>query len=172
MNNDKVTQNTVYALPDEIITRADISRLLREVEVLDSELTAIAVRAGVGVATEQSPRLSTNLSAFLTLNRIDLKENQARSGLIKQLRELKDDAAVIHFTFASAADQESLAKLVHWVRGAINPHAVIEIGLQPSLIAGVMVRTENQIHDLSLRNAFRSHADFLVKELENLRVGR
>lgn len=167
MNENTAAKNK-FLLPDNVVSRADISRLVRELETLDAELTAMAVRAGVGVAGQTAPRLSEGLAAFLTLNKLDLKDSHRRGELVESLRKLKDHVPIVHLTFAGTADQESLAKLVSWLRKSVDSQAVIEVGLQPDLVAGVLVRTENKILDLSLRNAMRGHTSALVKQLEAL----
>jgi F0F1-type ATP synthase delta subunit len=72
-------------------------------------------------------------------------------------------------TFAVTADPESLQQLALWLRTTINPQAVIAVGLQPSLVAGVYLRTPNHVHDLSLRAMLKNGRGLLVEELGALR---
>jgi F0F1-type ATP synthase delta subunit len=72
-------------------------------------------------------------------------------------------------TFAVEADRESLMQLAQWVRETVHPQAVIAVGLQPGLIAGVYLRTPNHVHDLSLRAALDGGHEILVNDLEALR---
>jgi F0F1-type ATP synthase delta subunit len=51
----------------------------------------------------------------------------------------------------------------------VHKQAVIEVGLQPALIAGVYIRTPNHVQDLSLRAMLKGGRDILIKELEALR---
>ena len=154
-----------------IITRVDISRLIDEMEQLDNDLTASMVRTKAGVATDFKPKLSTQLEAFLVQNKLILSNGQQREQVIAELRTLKEKAPAIHMTFAVPADRESLQQLVQWIRSSAHPQAIISVGLQPALIAGVHLRTPNHVHDLSLRAMFKeSHAQ-LVDQLETLRKG-
>ena len=158
-----------FILPSSVMTRLDVSRLVYEVERLDSELTAAAVRAKTGAPQSAQPTVSEQLANFLTQNKLAFNSSQSRSALVQQLRILKDKVPVIHMTFAVQSDPESLQQIVQWLRTSVHPQAVISVGLQPSLVAGVYLRTPNHVHDLSLRTLLTGQHDVLVKELEALR---
>jgi hypothetical protein len=59
--------------------------------------------------------------------------------------------------------------LAQWLRTSIHPQAVIAVGLQPALVAGVYLRTPNHVKDLSLRAKLESSRGLLLKEVEKLR---
>ena len=75
-------------------------------------------------------------------------------------------------TFAVSADRESLSQIAHWLRESVHPQAVISVGMQPALVAGVYMRTPNKVFDLSLRGALSGQHGALVKELETYRGRR
>ena len=85
---------------------------------------------------------------------------------------MKDKVPVIHMTFAVQADPTSLQQIVQWLRSSVHPQVVISVGLQPSLVAGVYMRTPNHVRDLSLRTLLTGQHEVLVKELEALRGTR
>lgn len=161
-----------FSLPASVVSRIDVSRLVAEAERLDNAMTAAAVRKKIGSDAATLPAMSQQLSEFLQMNDIKLEESKARSVLIKQLRALKDKVPVIHMTFAVETDVESLQQLTAWLRQSIHPQAVVDVGLQPGLVAGVYLRTPNHVHDLSLRGKLQGSRDLLVKELGALRVGK
>lgn len=173
MSEAAVKTATDFVLPSGIVTRADLSRLLREVEYIDNELTTAVVRSKASAPAQPLPALSSQLKEFLDTNglRLDVS-TQARTDLLKQLRLMKEKAPVIHMTFAVSADSMSLQKLVAWVRASVHAQALIEVGLQPGLVAGVHLRTPNRVHDFSLRTKLEGQHDLLVKELEALRGSR
>lgn len=158
-----------FVLPSSVVTRIDVSRLVNEVEKLDSDLTTAAVRAKTGAPQAARPTVSEQLASFLTQNKLAFDTSQSRSALVQQLRILKDKVPVIHMTFAVQSDPESLQQIVQWLRTSVHPQAVISVGLQPSLVAGVYLRTPNHVRDLSLRTLLSGQHDVLVKELEALR---
>jgi len=158
-----------FILPASVVSKVDVSRIVGELEQIDNERTTAEVREKVGVSDESDIMLSRQLSEFLEQNQLSINTSRERSELIKRLRVLKETVPVIHLTFATPADRESLGKLVQWLRGSLHPLAVIEVGLQPALIAGVSIRTPNHIHDLSMRAMIKEHHGELVKELEALR---
>ena len=73
-------------------------------------------------------------------------------------------------TFASEADRESLGQLALWLRTSVHPQAVIDVGLQPGLVAGVYLRTANRVFDLSLKGALKQGRGILASDLEALRA--
>lgn len=164
---------TDFKLPPSVVSKVDVSRLVHEVEMVDDALTSAGIRAKAGASEQVRPTVSEQLNDFLQLNNVTLDTNgQARAALIKQLRLLKDKAPILHMTFAVEADRDSLGQLVQYLRESIHPQAIVAIGLQPGLVAGVYLRTPNHVHDLSLRAALKGGRDVLTKELGALRGKR
>lgn len=175
MSKKKVTEtpaataHEALILPTTVVTKIDVSRLAKEMERVDSEMTAATVRKKVGAQQQSQPVMSEGLMNFLQLNKLEIQTGKERTAIVKDLRTLKDKVPVLHMTFAVTADVESLQKLIAWVRESIHPQAVIAVGLQPALVAGVYLRTPNHVHDLSVRGALEGRHGLLVEELESLR---
>lgn len=155
-------------LPPSLVTRIDMARLISEVEQLDADMTAEAARTKVGAASGARPVLSDQLTDFLTVNQVDVESAEQRRQAIAGLRQLKDEAPVVHMTFATTADQASLSKLADWLRRSVHPQSLMVVGLQPNLIGGVYVRTTNQVHDLSVRAKLANSRHLLVEAVEEL----
>ena len=158
-----------FTLPPSIVSKVDVSHLVNELEEIDNQQTSDAVREKVGAQSESQLVPSEQLADFLQQNKLELGNSLQRSELIKQLRQLKENVQVIHLTFAVAADRDSLRQLVAWLRESVHPQTVIDVGLQPALVAGVSIRTPNRVHDLSMRSVLRKNHGLLVKELGALR---
>lgn len=157
-----------FILPPSVVSKIDVSRLVNEVERVDVEMTTATVRAKTGSYQQVAPTMSDQLVDFLNQNRITLNDSHDRANLIKLLRQLKDHVPIINMTFTVEADRESLQQLVQWLRTSVHRQAVIAVGLQPAMIAGVYLRTPNRVHDLSLRGALEGSQDLLIKELRSL----
>lgn len=157
---------TQLILPPNVVSKVDVSRLVSEVERIDNELTEASIRTDAGQATVMQPRISEQFAQLLEVNKLAFTTSTERSELIRQVRILKDKAPTIHMTFAVEADRESLQSIAQWLRSSVHPQAVIAVGLQPALVAGVYLRTPNHVHDLSLRARLDAGRDLLVKELE------
>ncbi len=169
MNESSVKRYTDFILPFSIVSKADVARLVSEFEQVDNELTTMSVRAKTVAQPYSQPVLSRQLTDFLNQNKIVLHNAQERNDLLHQLYLLKDNVSIIHLTFAVPADPQSLRYLAQWLRASIHPQAIISVGLQPSLVAGVYVRTPNHVHDLSVRARLAQQHGLLVKELGALR---
>lgn len=160
---------TDFVLPQNLVSKMDISRLVKEVERVDNELTTASVHEKVGADQGEKPVYSEHLTSFLEQNQLSLDDSHQRTELIKQMRELKDKLPVIHMTFSVPADGQSLQQIAKWLRESIHPQTVIDVGLQPALVAGVYLRTPNHVMDLSLRAALDGHREDLARELETIR---
>jgi hypothetical protein len=156
-----------FILPPSLTTKLDLAKIIREVEAIGQELESQKIR-GQSQDGYKIPPMSSGLSDFLSINKIDFMNDQARMILSEQLRALKDKVPIIHFTFASAADPQSLQQLVAWIRKELHPWTLIEVGVQPALIGGAYIRTPNHVHDFSMRSLFKNNSDVLVKDLEEL----
>ncbi len=155
MSDAKAPDYTTFSLPASLISRVDVSRIMREFEAFDNALTAKTVREKAGTKTDEIPAVSAQLQSFLDANPVDVNNTTLRSEYITQLRRLKDSAPVVHMTFAVVADTESLQQLAAWLRDSVHPQAVIDAHIQPALVAGAYIRTPNRVFDLSVRNALR-----------------
>ena len=171
MSQVDLDSSQAFKLPDDVIGRSDVSHLLREIERLDNEITALNARERVGASVESTLALSDRLEDFLQLNELDLQDTQQRQQLIHRLRQFKDQAPVVHMTFASSADQESLGEIVRWVRQSIHPGVLVSVGLQPGIIGGVYLRTPNHVWDLSVRSQLARHRHLITEQVEALSGG-
>jgi F0F1-type ATP synthase delta subunit len=152
-----------------VITRLDVSHLVDELERVDNDLTTATIRASTGGPAVVQPAFTQQMIDFLAQNELKIDDTRQRGDLIKELRLLKDSVPTIHMTFAVTADPHSLQELAQWIRTNVDPRAVIAVGLQPSLVAGVYLRTPNHVHDLSLRQMLKAGRGKLVEELGALR---
>lgn len=170
MTKTEIKAYSEFILPPSTVSKIDLSRLVHEVEWIDGELTTKSVRAKAGIHKAPQLVLSEQLTDLLHQNKLNILNmtSHERTQLLQQLRLLKEKVPIIHMTFATAADSESLGRLIAWVRESVHSQAVIVIGLQPALVAGVYIRTPNRVHDFSLRSKLESSHDVLVKQVEAL----
>jgi len=166
--SDKADKAPEYVLPPTLIGHADVARLIREIEAVDGEVQAQKVRGGREV---HLPAVSQSMSDFLELNKLDMTDGRALTALRSWLQQLKDHAPVVHMTFATEADPESLQQVVGWLREQAHPHTLLSVGLQPALVMGAYMRTPNQVHDFTVRALLKDKRDIIVGELERLHAG-
>jgi hypothetical protein len=157
-----------FVLPSALVTRADLSRLVRDIESIDNDLEAQKARNhATGHNGYTMPTLSRALTDFAELNKLDLADDQIRMLLKDQMKVMKEKAPVLHMTFAVEADPVSLQQLVDYVRKEIHPQALLSIGMQPGLVGGVYLRTPNHIHDFSVRSRLSSVRGLIAQDLES-----
>ena len=166
--NETMT-HTKFVLPMTIVSAADLARLVHEIEAVDASMTTEAIHERVGAEAQAMSMLSPTLEEFLSSNQLALTDAKIRSELLHQMQLLKDAIPTVHMTFAVPADRGSLEELAQWLRTSVHPQAIIAVGLQPALVAGVYVRTANKVHDFSVRGLLHGQHGSLVGQLEALR---
>ena len=158
-----------YVLPVSLTGHSDLSRLGRAVEVLESNLQAQRVRSAD--APVQLQAIGQAQNDFIEQNTLDVADADTLAALKAALRKIKDHAPVMDMTFANEVDPYLLQKLVLWLRTEIHPHALLDVGLQPSLVGGVYLRTPNKVHDFSVKALLKNKRDIIFEELQKLHAG-
>lgn len=148
-------------LPLTLVGPSDITRLLRELKGLDDFF--VATKARKSGTSMQPPRLTRLLDEMARENRINLLETQERTKLEDQLEQLQKSAPMLHLSFAAEPSPKALERILIWLRENIDAHALVRVGLQPSIAAGCVLRTPNKIFDMSLRAHLEKQEDYLVK---------
>jgi F0F1-type ATP synthase delta subunit len=156
-------QSRRLKLPVLIVGTSDVTRLRREVEALNDYLHEAGLRK---VQSTSLPKLSRLLESMAQENDLNLLTEADRNFLQAFLEKLLKSAPMVRISFAVDPSSAFMSKIVTWFRTNIDPNTLVQIGLQPTIAAGCVVRTSNHYYDLSLRKFFAQHADLLVKKME------
>jgi hypothetical protein len=148
-----------FKLPLSVITTADLSRLIRELSSLDEYF--ISSNARQSGQPNQPPRLTRPLDQIARDNQINLLDDGHRKALVAQLDKIMTSAPPLHLSFASEPAPKILEKILAWLRENIHPYALIQVGLQPGIAAGCVLRTPNKVFDMSLRKHLESQRPYL-----------
>lgn len=154
-------------LPLSIIGRMDVARLLRELDALDNFLETAVLRE-----PDKKPKLPKTSGLFdemLQQNKLDGLLKSDRREMRKFLEEIRTSAPVMHMSFSSDPSPLFLQKLISWLRNDINPLVLLQVGLQPTIGAGCIVRTTNRHFDFSLRQRFSEEKKALINKLHELK---
>lgn len=168
MSNVASELHSQLILPTSIVSKLDLSRVANEIERVDQEIMSAKIRYKSGVLPDVQGMSSDQLNDLLIANKLQINDSKQRTNLLIQLRKLTESVPVVHMTFASAADNETLQLLVGWLRKSVHHQAVVSVGLQPGLIGGVYVRTPNHVYDLSVRSQLAGKRHLLLESLETL----
>lgn len=145
--------NVAVVLPLSVITTMDLSRVLRELSLLDEFLLQSSIRTPGTPMT--LPRLSRLLDETATVNKMNLLEQQDRTVLIAALTSIKERAPRLHISLTAEPSAQFINKISEYIRANISSTALIQIGLQPTIAAGCIFRTPNRQFDFSLRQHLR-----------------
>ena len=157
---------TSMKLPTLVFGVVEVRRLLREIESLDEFMQQANIRQEHGVQAPQLPRVSRMLDALASENHCNLLKKPERDRLSQFLQSVASSAPSIHMSFATDPSAAFTAKIVSWLRTYIHPLVLLQIGLQPTIAAGCIVRTNNRVFDMSLRHRFEEQQAILIKSLQ------
>jgi hypothetical protein len=152
-------------LPTVIASRKDIIRLHREIRAFIDAVTQSIMRHDNPV---QYPAISEQLRALAVANQVDMRDPKNCEGMLERLDYLKEHAPSIHISFPTEPTAEVLERLVTWFREEVDPNVVIQVGLQPTIAAGVVVRTPNHQFDFSLRRHLYANRQKLGEALQRV----
>ena len=157
------------ALPISIVDKTDVVRMQRELNKLDDFYVAAAARkAGVSI---QAPRIMHMLDQTARDNKINLLEAGQRKQLNDALTAIVNQAPSLNISFASEPSPKSLEQILTWFRTNIHPQTLLQVGLQPNIAAGCVLRTPNQVFDMSLRAHFKEQEPYLAKLIGGVASG-
>lgn len=162
----KLDKPDQLVLPSSVTGRSEISRLLLEIEAVDYDFEAQAIRNPDAALI--MPAISRRLQELTTVNNVSVEDTKHRKHLIELLRTAKDKAPTLHIAFASEPDPAILSQLVSWIRQNLHPVALVTVGVQPALVGGCIIRTPDHIYDFSFRNHLRSAQPMLMERLKAL----
>jgi hypothetical protein len=148
-------------LPLTVVSQVDAARVLRELNALDDFFVSAAVRK-TGVPM-QPPRLTRSLGNIARDNGLNLLEDQDRKALAIKLDEIIGKAPILHISFAAEPSPAALERILIWLRDNIHPQVLVQVGLQPNIAAGCVLRSNNRIFDMSLRSFLDKQEPYLVQ---------
>ncbi len=154
-------QKRQFVLPASLAEPADIARATREIDEVDDAMREAEIRAP-GSATAL-PRMSKGLLEMAEVNGLNLLTQVDRAKTVKLLEALKQTSPVLHISFAAEPSPTFVTTIITRLRQSIHPYVLVQIGLQPSLAGGCMVRTENKMFDFSLRQHLQKNKHLLAK---------
>lgn len=140
-----------FKLPVQIVTPADISRLVREIDEIEAFFEESSLKAAT---TKTIPQASQQLTALMNENTLNIVHKNDRAMLALFLKHLRLKAPLVHISFATDPKPDFLMKLVLWFRSNAHPHVLVQIGLQPNIAAGCVLRTTNKYFDFSFKQHF------------------
>lgn len=150
-------------LPPTLASRQDLTHLHRELRVFSDLVMQSIMRHDKPI---KYPPISAMLRALAVENQLDLRDETVCKNLLDKLEALKQSAPTIHISFPSDPSPEVVQRLIVWLRTEVDPNIVIQIGLQPTIAAGIVMRTPNLFFDFSLRRHFYNNRHKLIEALK------
>jgi F0F1-type ATP synthase delta subunit len=157
-------------LPNSVISQIDLARLLRELNNLEDFFAGAKLRTS-GTAM-QLPKLSRQMDQLARDNKANLLDEADRMRLNQALKSIYEQAPKLHMSFASEPSARAFEQVLVWLRENVHQHALVQIGLQPAIAAGIVMRTPNRIFDMSLRARLEDQKTYLARLIKGAVDGR
>jgi hypothetical protein len=156
-------EGSALRLPFSIVTLANVNRLVRELEAVDDFLRQSALRQG-GMPVNL-PRTGQLLGEFVAVNKLNLLKQEDITRAKTFMTTMQKRAPTIHISFSVEPTTAFINKLIIWLRQNIHPAVLLKIGLEPNLVVGCVVRTNNKEFDFSLKKHLNGRREVLNKLL-------
>ena len=164
--NSQKAETKILKLPEIIVGSADLRRLVREIEAISDFLVQSKIRSGSdGGKSVQPPHTTQLLDELSKSLELNLLEKTGQDQLKEFLKKAQISAPVVHISFASDPPPQFMGKIVQWFRREIHPMVLLNVGLEPSIAAGCIVRTSSRVFDLSLRSSLMKQQPLLREYL-------
>jgi F0F1-type ATP synthase delta subunit len=135
---------------------------MRELEDFENSMSESHVRG------HHVPAPTPLLKDIADFNKLDLHKKEARQLVRIMLDDLRTTAPVVHISFAVEPDVKFITDIAKWFREEIAPNIVLQIGVQPSIGVGCVVRTTNKFFDFSLRKHLVDSSDLFKQRIEGV----
>lgn len=157
-------------IPTTLVSQSDINRLIRELDGLnDFFISAAARKAGSPV---KPPRITFLLEQLARDNKFNLLEESQRLNFKTELEQILKSAPLLHISFAAEPSPKVIDIILGWLRTNVHPLILLQVGLQPTIAAGCVVRTQNHIFDMSLRSYLQQQEGYLVELIQGAISGK
>lgn len=144
-------------LPPTLTGPKELVLAKREITKLEGALIEARVAAKTARIKKELPARSRLLDDLLQLNSLTADET-GLAELLKQLDLAEKQAPRLRLSFAAEPDGAGLGRLVEWFRTKVSGDVLIEVGVQPTIAGGMILRTSRRRYDFSLRSAMTEHA--------------
>jgi F0F1-type ATP synthase delta subunit len=104
---------------------------------------------------------------MVAANKLNLLVETDREKLVSFLSDVREKAPEIHMSFSTEPSTSFIQKLAGYMRENIHPQLLIQVGLQPTIGAGFMMRTTNKYYDFSLRSALKAKHQILIDNIRS-----
>jgi len=157
-------------LPTTLINQVDLARIIRELKTLNDFFVDARIRtAGTSMIL---PKLSRVLDQLARENDINLLDDKQRVQLLEAMQSIQNSAPKMHLSFAAEPSFKSLEKVLIWLRANIHPYSLVQVGLQPAIAGGCVLRTSNRVFDMSLRSGLKKQEIYLAQLIKGAADGR
>ncbi len=156
-------EQTNLSLVNNVVGKRDVQTLINELAGLDEFLHQAAIRQG-GTAISL-PKTGQMLEDLSQANHLNLLQQPDRERLKAYLEALLESAPLMHMSFTLDPPPLFTQKLVVWFRQNIHPQVLLQIGLNPTIGAGCVLRTNSKYFDMSLRQRFTEQRPLLAQQL-------
>jgi hypothetical protein len=164
--NANTATDSYLHLPLSIVTKIDVGRLIRELDQIDAFLKGAAIREpGTPV---KMPRTSRLLDETVQVNKLNLLHEDERARLIEFVTQVRTKAPIVHISFSADPSPMFTGKLITWLRSEVHPLILLQLGLQPNIGAGCVLRTTNKYFDFSLRERLKQKGGVLAETLRGV----
>ncbi len=142
-------------LPNSIGGKRDLILATRQVEQILNDRLQDEVRERFGAKKVGTKAGQQMLGELLETNKLK-DDTQSLKQLLQQLEGIRQHSPQIRISFAQEPDQDLYKRIVAWFRTEIDPGVLVQIGVQPAIGAGFILKSPMRRYDFSLKTKILS----------------
>lgn len=87
---------------------------------------------------------------------IQLRDGESATPFLTDIMNMLQDAPKVDITLAFHPTYEQLKGILKWWRGEIEPNIILNLQIDPSLVAGAVIGYKGEINNLSLQEGLNT----------------
>jgi len=147
-NQHKITK--VSEVLEEVYTVSDLNNYVRMLDNVKPVLFQQNTNLATALQQELPPKLANYVSTFAETTNLNLNDQADAQRLIQQLIYIFRLVPVAEITVPSPLTNKMIVKICRWWRATTNKAVILNIKIDPDLIAGIRIGFEGKYIDYSL----------------------
>ncbi len=147
-NQHKITK--VTEVLDEVYTVSDLNNYIRLLDKLKPVIFKQSTNLSETLQQELPPKLANYITTYAETTNLNLNDQTDAQRLIQQIIYIFHLVPVAEITVPGPLTNKQIIKICRWWRSETNKAVILNIKIDPDLIAGIRIGYEGRYVDYSL----------------------
>lgn len=150
MDNQQHKITKVTEVLDEIYTVSDLNNYIRMIDSLKPIIFQQGNNLAQTLQQELPPKLSNYITTYAETTNLNLNDQADAQRLVQQIVYILHLVPVAELTVPAPLTNKQIIKITQWWRSKTDKAVILNIKIDPDLIAGIRIGFEGKYADYSL----------------------